>query len=462
MRRIILTIAFCVLVLPSLTHASVSEDIARGDVGSTVQKLQTFLKEKGYSIPKKEKGVFGVATERALGQFQLSHSETGGMTGTLNAQTRSVINNLLAQKGMVLGSTIEAPFLTNLELSMISPDVRRLQKFLNAQGYTVAISGPGSVGQETDKFGPATLLALKRYQEAYATAILTPAGLVRGTGMFYGSTRAYVNSKRGDVPVSPVDASILFTRDLARGSSGGDVIRLQELLRAKLLFSGESSGYFGLVTFGAVQAYQRTKNITVSGSVDSVTRAALNQDSVILNPILAQSPTSTGPVVLPVKNSLSPTIALNATPSYVYPGQSTVIEWTSKRTASCAVSNGKTGLQGSFTTSALTEKTTFSVTCTGVNGQTETKAVVVRVRVAPPQTLAVSLVGNGSVFSSPTGIECGSDCAQGYSTGTVVTLTAKPQNGSVLESWSGACTGSASTCVITMKGSKNVIAIIFF
>ena len=74
-------------------------------------------------------------------------------------------------------------------------------------------------------------------------------------------------------------------------------------------------------------------------------------------------------------------------------------------------------------------------------------------------TLSVSKAGTGSgiVTSSPAGINCGSDCTEVYTAGTVVTLTATPDSSSTFAGWSGACTGSG-TCSVTMDAAKNVTA----
>ncbi len=45
-------------------------------------------------------------------------------------------------------------------------NVKVLQQFLNANGYTVAKSGPGSKGFETNYFGPATKKAVIAFQKA--------------------------------------------------------------------------------------------------------------------------------------------------------------------------------------------------------------------------------------------------------------------------------------------------------
>lgn len=48
----------------------------------------------------------------------------------------------------------------------------------------MARSGPGSLGNETDLYSVRTYLAVKRYQEAHSTEILTPLGHTTGTGIF--------------------------------------------------------------------------------------------------------------------------------------------------------------------------------------------------------------------------------------------------------------------------------------
>jgi peptidoglycan hydrolase-like protein with peptidoglycan-binding domain len=62
----------------------------------------------------------------------------------------------------------------------------------NALGFTIAKSGAGSPGKETNYFGPATRLALIRFQEANAKTILAPLGLTKGTGTFAAGTRAFI------------------------------------------------------------------------------------------------------------------------------------------------------------------------------------------------------------------------------------------------------------------------------
>ena len=73
--------------------------------------------------------------------------------------------------------------------------------------------------------------------------------------------------------------------------------------------------------------------------------------------------------------------------------------------------------------------------------------------------LTVTASGSGSVTSSPAGIQCGSACGASFASGTVVTLTASPAGASTFSGWSGACSGAAPTCTVTMSQAQSVTAI---
>jgi peptidoglycan hydrolase-like protein with peptidoglycan-binding domain len=76
-----------------------------------------------------------------------------------------------------------AVFSRNLSQGAKGSDVTLLQKILNLSPETKILgTGAGSSGKETAFFGPATKEALIRFQNFYASEILTPAGLLKGTG----------------------------------------------------------------------------------------------------------------------------------------------------------------------------------------------------------------------------------------------------------------------------------------
>ena len=66
--------------------------------------------------------------------------------------------------------------------------------------------------------------------------------------------------------------------------------------------------------------------------------------------------------------------------------------------------------------------------------------------------------GSGTVTSSPEGISCGIDCSQSFPYGSLVTLTATANTGSIFTSWSGGgCTG-VGTCQVAIDNTKSVVA----
>lgn len=75
-----------------------------------------------------------------------------------------------------------------------------------------------------------------------------------------------------------------------------------------------------------------------------------------------------------------------------------------------------------------------------------------------PNTLSVSVSGNGSVSGGGISCSAGSTCTAAESPNSTVTLTATPQSGYALTAWSGGCTGQQSTCTVQMNADQTVTA----
>lgn len=77
-------------------------------------------------------------------------------------------------------------------------------------------------------------------------------------------------------------------------------------------------------------------------------------------------------------------------------------------------------------------------------------------------TLSVTRIGagEGTVASTPSGINCGADCTEAYGQGEEVTLVATPSAGSTFVAWGGDCAGTdaASDCLLTMTEAKAATA----
>jgi hypothetical protein len=79
-----------------------------------------------------------------------------------------------------------------------------------------------------------------------------------------------------------------------------------------------------------------------------------------------------------------------------------------------------------------------------------------------PFTVVAQTVGGGegevegTITSSPAGINCGADCREEYPFNTQVTLTATPTEGFFFYGWSDSCTGRG-TCVMTQPGRVSAL-----
>jgi len=102
-------------------------------------------------------------------------------------------------------------------------------------------------------------------------------------------------------------------------------------------------------------------------------------------------------------------------------------------------------------------KTTCTLSITAAMSAT---ATFVAQAPPPPQSYALSVIvtGSGSVGSTPSGINCGATCETSFTQGTSVTLTAAPGTGTNFSSWGGACSGSKTTCTISITAATNVTA----
>ena len=77
-------------------------------------------------------------------------------------------------------------------------------------------------------------------------------------------------------------------------------------------------------------------------------------------------------------------------------------------------------------------------------------------------TVSKSGIGSGTVTSNPAGISCGSggnDCTESYGYGTVVTLTATADPGSIFVSWADCDTPVDNVCTVSMAASKTITAV---
>src|SRR3989344_1082320 len=144
-------------------------------------------------------------------------------------------------------------------------DVKRLQEYLRSEGFY-------TYPEITGHYFSSTRAAVVKFQ--------TAQNILPANGIVAGETRTRLNQTLKPQTPSASASFSLFLRDLFFGlRADPDVVRLQEFLRSLGFFTyPASTGNYFAVTGEAVKAYQLTKKIPSSGSLDTLTRAYVNLD----------------------------------------------------------------------------------------------------------------------------------------------------------------------------------------
>ena len=74
-------------------------------------------------------------------------------------------------------------------------------------------------------------------------------------------------------------------------------------------------------------------------------------------------------------------------------------------------------------------------------------------------TLSVTIDGQGSISSEPSGIECPGDCEANFEINTVVQLEATPAAGWEFDRWEGACDGTDASCEVALEANATATAV---
>jgi peptidoglycan hydrolase-like protein with peptidoglycan-binding domain len=168
------------------------------------------------------------------------HYELRDPSGTIVNPYRA----LVAAGGNDVGTGDRDPLVGGarvLAVGVAGYDVRVLQQTLTSLGY--------SVGTIDGRFGPVTEAGVMAFQRAFG---ITADGRVGRTTKTAISGLAF-NDPTGEI--------------LSVGSTGPDVVALQDLLNEKGYGVGQSDGVFGPATLKAVIAFQEDKGLWVDGLV---------------------------------------------------------------------------------------------------------------------------------------------------------------------------------------------------
>jgi hypothetical protein len=244
-----------------------------------------------YTIVEGDTGSSGSVSSGGGGGSSSSGGGSGGGSSApivQNASSPTVTNTSASSASSISGGAGYAS-IRPLSITMTDPMVRTLQQKLNARGYTVTSSGPGSKGNETTYFGKATQTSLKQYQCAVMKVCSGASYGVLDQLTYislFGVTATTTVAPNTQTPVPSSSGKYIFTKTLSLGSNNEEVRQLQIFLNNKgynVTSSGPGSKgnettYFGNATKKALIKYQTDNKIyPSSGLFGPITRGFVNK-----------------------------------------------------------------------------------------------------------------------------------------------------------------------------------------
>lgn len=271
---------------PSSSSSTVSDSsiLRYGTRSDEVMKLQQNLTALGlYSGT--ISGHYGSITEAAVMNFQRKNGlSADGIAGAktlakiaeaVNGSSSSSSSNSSSSNGSSGSSSSSL-----LKYGTNSEAVRTLQQNLKTLGYYT--------GSVTGNFGRLTKEAVYNFQKANGLSADGVAGsktLAAITGKLSGSSSSGSNNTNSGSSSSSSSGSSSSSSTtlntsvmLQQGSSGDEVLKLQNMLTTLGFYTGNKTGNFGALTADAVTAYQKSKGLTADGIAGKRTLAAINAD----------------------------------------------------------------------------------------------------------------------------------------------------------------------------------------
>lgn len=271
--------------------------LTQGNQGDGVRQLQTALIATGIALTGGADGVFGTGTTTAVKTFQTRQGYLA--TGTVNAATAAALGGVLvaappAAPGLTPGNAPAAvvpavrgeALVAGLKIGARGPGVQRVQEMLLKAGVSV-------VGGADGVYGALTANAIRSFQNSQG---------LTATGTVDQATLDALSAASGTTPSAPAPAV------LQRGSLGEAVkFAQQQLMNAGITVKGGADGVFGTNTAAAVSAFQQARGLSVNGTIDAATAAALaapSSPAAAVSPLLGLKSGSLGPSVQQLQQAL--------------------------------------------------------------------------------------------------------------------------------------------------------------
>jgi peptidoglycan hydrolase-like protein with peptidoglycan-binding domain len=252
-----------------------------GDKGPHVVAVQTAILRNGFTLTGGATGVFDKATQRALKSFQKVVCLKA--TGVVDTATAKVLKVATASTTTVQATTTTVAPTTTTTPAVVYPMttstlpvrgakgdlVVAVQKALTAAGFPVKGGIDGA-------FGSGTTSTITSFQTSKG---LPASGLLDiPTAVALALVAPVAAPAPAPATVSVASASTLLNPATlpVRGNRGDSVRLLQNaLINAGVEVKGGADGVFGGATFVALQNYQTTNSLTVTGTLTTQTAVKL-------------------------------------------------------------------------------------------------------------------------------------------------------------------------------------------
>jgi peptidoglycan DL-endopeptidase LytE len=252
------TFASALFLLPSVSDAALGDtDLKYGMKNNDVKQLQQLLKNKGYFQYHTATGYYGPITETAVKNFQ----STVGLpvTGVFDRKTYERLTAV-----QLKATSAQQTVSRTLKIGSRGKDVSQLQSQLKSLGYYTYPS-------ITEYYGTITAEAVRKFQKDYG---LTADGVAGPKTL--NKLQEVLNQKGKSAPANPKTEPSQPTIRLTIGSTGEEVKKVQLKLKELGYFSYPTiTGYYGMVTYDAVKAFQTDYKLKATGTVDSTTYTRL-------------------------------------------------------------------------------------------------------------------------------------------------------------------------------------------
>ncbi|MGN1020217.1 MAG: peptidoglycan-binding protein [Aristaeellaceae bacterium] len=247
----------------TISYAPITQDnvvkITLGVTDPQVTRLQLRLTQLGYYTANPD-GTCKADDVAAIKAFQKKNGLTADGIAGYNTQLKLYSQSAITYSGAIAGGTVES--FTTLKKGDTGDAVAAMQQRLIELGY---LSGTAD-----GIFGTKTAEAVYAFQKANGLVRDAKAG-TQTLSLLYSAT---VSSAPTPTPTPAL--SLATSQTLRRGDISEAVVLLQQRLISLGYLAGEADGNFGVLTYRALQAFQKANGLTVDGIAGKQTLAALS------------------------------------------------------------------------------------------------------------------------------------------------------------------------------------------